>query len=73
MKKCSFCGKEKSKYLRMIQGPGVNICQECIKICNDILEITKETKSLEDELAELNKEHNNLIDKVLRSISNENN
>lgn len=35
--KCSFCGKGQSEVKRLIAGPEVNICNECIELCNDIL------------------------------------
>lgn len=34
---CSFCGKEQSKVNRLIAGPGVHICDECVQLCNGIL------------------------------------
>jgi hypothetical protein len=34
---CSFCGKEKGEVTKMVAGPAVFICNECISICNDIL------------------------------------
>ncbi|NJP97635.1 ATP-dependent Clp protease ATP-binding subunit ClpX [Nonomuraea sp. FMUSA5-5] len=36
--KCSFCGKSQRQVRRLIAGPGVYICQECIEICNEIIE-----------------------------------
>ncbi len=36
--KCSFCGKPQSKVRKLIAGPGVYICDECIGICSSILE-----------------------------------
>ena len=36
--KCSFCGKSQDAVERIIAGPGVYICDECIKVCNNILE-----------------------------------
>ena len=41
--KCSFCGKTQKQVKKLIAGPGVYICDECIELCNEILE---------DELAE---------------------
>lgn len=35
---CSFCGKAKSEVERLIAGPGVYICNECIESCHDLLE-----------------------------------
>ena len=34
---CSFCGKHQDEVERMIIGPGVNICSECINLCHDLL------------------------------------
>jgi len=36
--RCSFCGKAQESVERLIAGPGVYICDECIKVCNHILE-----------------------------------
>ncbi len=35
--RCSFCGKPSSDVEKVIAGPGVYICNECIGLCNDIL------------------------------------
>ena len=35
--RCSFCGKQESQVHRMIQGPGVRICDECVQLCMSIL------------------------------------
>ncbi len=34
---CSFCGKEQSSVRRLVAGPGVYICDECIELCNEII------------------------------------
>ena len=36
--KCSFCGKSQKQVKKLIAGPGVYICDECIDLCNEILE-----------------------------------
>ncbi|MCI9177195.1 MAG: ATP-dependent protease ATP-binding subunit ClpX [Clostridia bacterium] len=36
--KCSFCGKSQEAVNRIVAGPGVYICDECIKVCNNIME-----------------------------------
>ena len=36
--RCSFCGKSEKQVHRMIQGPGVRICDECVQLCISILE-----------------------------------
>lgn len=38
MLKCSFCGKKQSQVKKLIAGGGVYICNECIEVCNEILE-----------------------------------
>ena len=36
--KCSFCGKSQEQVRKLIAGPGVYICDECIDLCNEILD-----------------------------------
>ncbi|HWI65168.1 MAG TPA: ATP-dependent Clp protease ATP-binding subunit ClpX [Symbiobacteriaceae bacterium] len=36
--KCSFCGKFQDQVKRLVAGPGVYICDECIELCNEIIE-----------------------------------
>jgi len=36
--KCSFCGKNQEQVRKLIAGPGVYICDECIELCNEIIE-----------------------------------
>ncbi len=36
--KCSFCGKTQKQVRKLIAGPGVYICDECIELCNEIIE-----------------------------------
>jgi ATP-dependent Clp protease ATP-binding subunit ClpX len=36
--RCSFCGKSRDRVAKLIAGPGVYICNECIDLCNRILE-----------------------------------
>nr|WP_272905474.1 ATP-dependent Clp protease ATP-binding subunit ClpX [Sediminivirga luteola] len=38
MLKCSFCGKSQKQVRKLIAGPGVYICDECIELCNEIIE-----------------------------------
>ncbi len=49
--KCSFCGKSQRQVKKLIAGPGVYICDECIDLCNEIIdeELTEEVQlKLED-------------------------
>ena len=43
---CSFCGKAQDEVKKLIAGPSVYICNECVDLCNDIIE--EEIKSDED-------------------------
>ena len=52
--KCSFCGKSQKQVKKLIAGPGVYICDECIELCNEIIE-EELTESVETGLAELPK------------------
>ncbi len=36
--KCSFCGKTQDQVKKLVAGPGVYICDECIELCNEIIE-----------------------------------
>jgi ATP-dependent Clp protease ATP-binding subunit ClpX len=36
--KCSFCGKTQEQVRKLVSGPGVYICDECIELCNEIVE-----------------------------------
>ena len=42
---CSFCGKSQNEVRKLIAGPSVFICDECVDLCNDIIreEIQQET------------------------------
>lgn len=42
MLRCSFCGKSQNEVKKLIAGPGVYICDECIDLCTDIIEEEKE-------------------------------
>ncbi|UYO61420.1 ATP-dependent Clp protease ATP-binding subunit ClpX [Acetobacterium wieringae] len=37
--RCSFCGKSQSQVKRMVAGPGVYICNECIELCEEIMDV----------------------------------
>ncbi|HWJ66018.1 MAG TPA: ATP-dependent Clp protease ATP-binding subunit ClpX [Nocardioides sp.] len=52
--KCSFCGKSQKQVKKLIAGPGVYICDECIDLCNEIIE-EELAEGSEVDLAELPK------------------
>jgi ATP-dependent Clp protease ATP-binding subunit ClpX len=41
--KCSFCGKSEQEVNKLVAGPGVYICDECVELCNQV--ISEETAS----------------------------
>ena len=51
--KCSFCGKSQKQVKKLIAGPGVYICDECIDLCNEIIEeeLSESSEVHWDELA----------------------
>lgn len=36
--KCSFCGKTQSQVKKLVAGPGVYICDECVELCSEIVD-----------------------------------
>jgi ATP-dependent protease Clp ATPase subunit len=60
---CSFCGKSQKQVLKLIAGPGVYICDECIELCVEIIaeesaadssaEVAAVAGRLRDDLVEL--------------------
>jgi ATP-dependent Clp protease ATP-binding subunit ClpX len=46
--RCSFCGKASEEVTKMVTGPGVHICNECVVMCSDILQETGEKDSGKD-------------------------
>jgi len=53
--KCSFCGKTQEQVKRLVAGPGVYICDECIELCSEIIEEEFEDIKVEEELNEIPK------------------
>ncbi|NLY70391.1 MAG: ATP-dependent Clp protease ATP-binding subunit ClpX, partial [Clostridiales bacterium] len=48
--KCSFCGKTQEQVKRLVAGPGVYICDECIELCSEIIEEEFEESKVDAEL-----------------------
>ena len=44
---CSFCRKDEDEVKRLIAGPGVYICDECVELCNEIFDEDVEPKDAE--------------------------
>lgn len=53
--KCSFCGKTQEQVNRIVAGPGVYICNECIELCSEIIEEEFEDARVEQPLDEIPK------------------
>jgi len=49
---CSFCGKNQKEVKKLIAGPSVYICNECIKLCSDIIEDEEKEKEKKEESEE---------------------
>ncbi|MFO7172433.1 MAG: ATP-dependent protease ATP-binding subunit ClpX [Bacillota bacterium] len=54
--KCSFCGKFQDQVKRLVAGPGVYICDECIELCNEIIE-EELNEDVDFELKDIPKPH----------------
>src|SRR5213592_100316 len=75
--KCSFCGKSQKQVKKLIAGPGVYICDECIDLCNEIIEeeLAEGTEFSFDELpkpSEINEFLNSYVvgqDQTKRSLA----
>ena len=67
--RCSFCGKPQESVHRIVAGPGVYICDECIKVCNNILE-TDEYED-DEETYTLNEEEKLPTPEEIRGILDE--
>ncbi|MBZ4646400.1 MAG: ATP-dependent Clp protease ATP-binding subunit ClpX [Petroclostridium sp.] len=53
--KCSFCGKTQDQVKRLVAGPGVYICDECIELCSEIIEEEFEEAKVDVELSDIPK------------------
>ncbi len=53
--KCSFCGKSQEQVKRLVAGPGVYICDECIELCSEIIEEEFEDTKVDAEVSEIPK------------------
>ena len=62
--KCSFCGKAQENVKRLVAGPGVYICDECVELCNSIIE----NEIIEEESYTLNELENIPSPKEIKKI-----
>ena len=64
--RCSFCGLPQEQVKKIIAGPGVYICDECINLCNGILE--NELDEFEDEEYEVNNKEKMISPKEIKAV-----
>lgn len=53
--KCSFCGKAQEQVKRLVAGPGVYICDECIELCSEIIEEEFDETRVDDSFSDIPK------------------
>ena len=65
--KCSFCGKLQEQVRKLVAGPGVYICDECIELCNEIIaeELHEQSKSVIDRSLPKPKEIKAILDEYV--------
>ena len=59
--KCSFCGKTQDQVKKLIAGPEVYICDECVELCNEILDEEKRGQQMVELLKKKKKQFQNLM------------
>ena len=59
---CSFCGKNQREVKRLIAGPGVNICDECVSLCSSVVE--SETNKEEFDFSKLSMKPHDIFDTI---------
>ena len=72
--KCSFCGKTQDQVKKLIAGPDVFICDECVELCNEILDeefFEGKEKNLEGKEGEASKDEEEKEDTYTSSIYSE--
>ena len=64
---CSFCGKNQHEVRKLIAGPSVFICDECVELCNDIIreEVSESKEEKEDSKLPIPLEINNILEEYV--------
>lgn len=64
---CSFCGKSQHEVRKLIAGPSVFICDECVELCNDIIreEVTESGNTKESDQLPVPREINEILDEYV--------
>jgi hypothetical protein len=64
MLRCSFCAKEQTEVAKLIAGPGVYICNQCIDLCNTIIDDEQPSGDRLAVLAEMSSKIDLLVDQL---------
>ena len=64
---CSFCGKSQHEVRKLIAGPSVFICDECVELCNDIIreEVQESAESADGDKLPVPQEINAILDEYV--------
>ena len=64
---CNFCGKSQHEVRKLIAGPSVYVCDECVELCNDIIreELQENTEEAESKKLPTPQEINNILDEYV--------
>ena len=62
---CSFCDKPKENVKKLVSGPGVYICDECIDLCNDIIKDELESENFTEQQLPKPREIKNILDEYV--------
>ena len=61
---CSFCGKSQHEVRKLIAGPSVFVCDECVELCNDIIreEVQEKSSALKGSKLPIPRDINRILD-----------
>ena len=64
---CSFCGKSQHEVRKLIAGPSVFVCDECVELCNDIIreELEEKAERTRDKLPEAARDQASVLDEYV--------
>jgi len=62
---CSFCGKNQKEVTKLIAGPAVYICDECIQLCSEIIEEENEQEAVDFEQPLIPREIKGMLDEYV--------
>ena len=66
---CSFCGKNQNEVKKLIAGPSVYICDECVSLCNDIIKEDLESKEAEIRVAKDTAKRKEVMNELLSPLN----